>query len=73
MQAFFVYGPIVLSGVMMGIMVVTSVRVWRAHRAAMKSLSEYNAALRAATDYLRQNPRTYLDMMADMDSRRRMN
>ena len=71
MQAFFIYGPIVLSACMMAIMVYTSLRVWRAHKRAMQRLDEYNDAMEAATKALRENPERWLDFHKNLDDIRR--
>jgi hypothetical protein len=74
MNAFWTYGPIALSAVMMAVMAFTTERVYRAHKRAVKAAENYTATLDWAAAYLREHPEAYAEatmaVMAAEDKRR---
>lgn len=68
---FFAAGPAVLGGGMMLLILVTSWRVWRAHKAAMQSLQSYQAAMEAATQRIKDDPDGWMRAITGMDENSR--
>lgn len=76
MSAFWTYGPIALSVVMMAVMAFTTERVYRAHKRAVKAAQNYTATLDWAAAYLKEHPEAYAEatmMVMDAETKRRMN
>lgn len=76
MNAIWTYGPIVLSAVMMVVMAVTTERVYRAHKRAVKAAQNYTATLDWAAAYLKEHPEAYAEatlMVMAAEDKRRMN
>lgn len=61
MNAIWTYGPIALSAFMMAVMAVTTERVYRAHKRAVKAAENYTATLDWAAAYLKEHPEAYAE------------